>query len=108
ASIMGPQCAAQRLAAKPSTASFIRNRPTPAGDLILSAIQLRPADATGADHDDAAITPAMCADACRLGIGDENRHAIGLLVPSRRLKWAGFAGSRQRHAGHDPFEVARR
>src|SRR5262249_3328824 len=92
ASIMGPQCAAQRLDAKPTTASFTRNRPTPAPDLIRSAFQPRPADATGADHDDAAIPPAMCADACRLGIGDENRHAIGMLVLSRSLKLAGFAG----------------
>src|SRR5262245_7955662 len=52
-------------------------------------------------------SPAMCADACRLGIGDENRHAIGMLVPSRGLELAGFAGSCQRHAGHNPFEVAR-
>ena len=50
----------------------------------------------------------MCPDACRLGIGDENRYAIGMLVPPRSLELAGFAGSRQRHAGHNPFEVARR
>src|SRR6266446_10214012 len=65
APIMGPQRAAQRLAAKPSAASFVRNRPTPAADLILLPIQLRPANAAGANHDDAAVTPAMCADACR-------------------------------------------
>src|SRR5262249_8661635 len=75
--------------------------------LILSPVQLRPANAAGADHDDAAVTPAMRADACRLGIGHENRHAIGMLVPARSLELAGFAGSRQRHAGHNPFEVAR-
>src|SRR5262249_51489553 len=73
APIMRPQRAAQRLAAEPSAASFVRNRPTPAADLILSPIALRPANAAGADYDDAAVTPAMCADACRLGIGDENR-----------------------------------
>ena len=73
APIMGPQRAAQRLAAEPSAASFVRNRPTPAADLILLPIELRPANAAGADHDDAAVAPAMCADAGRLGIGDENR-----------------------------------
>src|SRR5262249_19647729 len=100
--------AAQRLAAEPSAASFIRNRPTPAADLILPPIQLRPANAASADHDDAAVTSAMGADACRLGVGDENRHVIGMLVPSRSLELAGLAGSCQRHAGHNPFEVARR
>src|SRR5262249_40411522 len=89
APIMGPQRAAQRLAAEPSAASFIRNRPTPAADLILPPIQLRPANAASADHDDAAVTSAMGADACRLGVGDENRHAIGMLVPSRSLELAG-------------------
>jgi len=105
---MGPQRAAQRLAAKPSAASFIRNRPTPAADLILLPIELRPANAAGADHDDAAVTPAMCADACGPGIGDENRHAIGMFVASRNLELAGFAGARQCHAGHNPVEIARR
>src|SRR5215468_11347879 len=78
APIMGPQRAAQSLAAEPSAAPFVRNRPTPAADLILLPIQLRPANTAGADHNDAAVTPAMCADACRLGIGDENRYAIGM------------------------------
>src|SRR5262244_740424 len=91
--IMGPQRAAQRLAAEPSAASFIGNRPTPAADLILSPIQLRPANAASADHDDAAVTAAMRADACRLGIGHENRQPIGMLVPPRSLELAGFAGS---------------
>src|SRR5260370_17978025 len=60
APIMGPQRAAQRLAAEPSAASFIRNRPTPAADLILSSIQLPPPNAAGAVHDDPPLTPAMC------------------------------------------------
>src|SRR5262249_40392377 len=71
--------------------SFIQNRPPPAADLILPPIQLPPANAASADHDDAAVPPAVGADACRLGIGDENRHAIGMLVPSRSLELAGLA-----------------
>src|SRR5260370_36860213 len=66
APIMGPQRAAQRLAAEPSAASFIRNRPTPAADLILPPIQLRPPNAAGADPENAAVTPPTSPDASRL------------------------------------------
>src|ERR1700730_15645290 len=31
-----------------------------------------------------------------------------MFLPSRNLERAGFAGPRQRHAGHNPFEIARR
>src|SRR5262249_56218937 len=53
-------------------------------------VRCAPANAAGADQDEAAVPPAMRADACRLGIGHENRHAIGMLVPARSLELAGF------------------
>ena len=41
--------------------------------------------ATAFNHDNAAVTSAMCANAGRLRIGAENRFAIGMLVSSHSV-----------------------
>src|SRR4029450_5879092 len=107
APIVGPQRTAKCLAAEPSAASFIRDRPTPAANSILSSIELGPADAAGADHDDAAVASAMRANAGGFGIGDENGLAIGMLAGPRRLELAGLAGAGQSQAGDNSVEVTR-
>jgi hypothetical protein len=75
---------------------------------MLPPIELGPADAAGADHDDAAVGSAVGADASGLGIGDENRPAVGVLMLACRLELARLAGPRQCQAGNDSIEVTRR
>ena len=75
---------------------------------MMAAVHLRPADAAGADHDDAAVAAAMSADACRFGIGHEDRFAIGVFALAQRLELARLARSCQRQAGDHAIEVARR
>src|SRR5262249_27855757 len=94
ATVAGPQRAAQCLAPEPGAASFVGDGPTPAADPMLPPIELGPADAAGADHDDAAVASAMGADAGGLGIGDEYRAAVGVLMLACRLELARLAGPR--------------
>src|SRR6516162_2687019 len=69
-------------------------------------VKLPPADAAGADDDNAAVASAMRSHASRLRIGSENYFAVRKLSPSRGIQIARLAGSRQCQTGNNPSKVA--
>src|SRR5437667_236572 len=105
---MGPQHTAQRLASEPSCAPFVRNRQTPTADAMAASAELRPADRTGPDHDDAAIAAAVGSDAGRMRIARDDRLSEGMLVLVRRGKRGWLAGACQGQARSNSRKLARR
>src|SRR6516225_9818669 len=68
-------------------------------------VELPPADAAGADDDNAAVASAMRSHASRLRIGSENHFAVRKLSPSRGIQIARLAGSRQCQTRDNPSKV---
>ena len=94
ATIPRPQHAPQRLAAKPSTAAFIRKRQAPAADPIGLSVDDGPAHGTGPGDDNTAVMFAMCANARSVRIGrDDGLVERVLLILSRgEVPWLAGAG----------------
>src|ERR1041384_7333904 len=91
---MRPQNSPHRLAAEPGAAAFVRGGKTPTADPMLLPLDAGPADRAGPDDDDAAVVPAVGADARRMRVtGDHHRPERMRARPSggkmRRLARAG-------------------
>src|SRR5262249_57626805 len=72
AAVVCPESPTQRFAAEPGAAAFIRDREAPAANAIVAALQLRPGDGAGPDHDHTAVPAAMRADTGRLRVRDDD------------------------------------
>jgi hypothetical protein len=106
ASVMSPQCSAERLAPKPRSAALVGRWKAPTADAELPPVQLTPADRTGADDNHTPISISMRTDACRLGVGrNDNRPKWMPMRPgSGQVTWLarpgeGEASDRPLHVG---------
>ena len=102
ASVVRLERPAHGLAAEPGAAALVRDREAPAADAVVPAAEDRPADAAGADDDDAAVPAAMGADAGRMRVGGDQHAPEGVVASSsvprrlRRARWHPRAPGRRR------------
>src|SRR5262249_10575926 len=108
AAVVCPEYPTQRFDAEPGAAAFIRDREAPAANAIVAALQLRPGDGAGPDHDHTAVPAAMPAATGRLRVRDDDGLAKRMRVALRGGEVGGFARARQRQARDHPSQVARR
>ena len=106
--VMGPQDAAQQLAADPGAAAFVGDVQAPAADTILPGFVLGPADRAGTDHHHPAVPPPVRPDAGRMRVGRDHGAPEGELQPLCRREIGGLARPGERQAGGDPGQIARR
>jgi hypothetical protein len=99
--VISPEHMAQGFVAEPRAAAFVGDRPAPAADAMVQPLAFRPADAAGANNDDAAIVPAMRADTGGMRIGGDDRAANRMRLILRGGEIFRLTGAGQRQASGD-------
>src|SRR5437868_3980090 len=102
AAVVSPQRLPERLATEPGSAAFIRERQSPAADAVLPAVDHRPTDAAGADHDNPAILSRMGADTGGLRVAGDRCMAERQASRARGGQFPRFGGAGEREAGIGP------